>query len=450
LDRGKAEHILHGPDGGLLSVNNRTQPFVQKYNPESDRFESTSVRLFHQNRFTKCLVIERNGTVWAGYADGLQRFQDGTWTSLTTRDGLASDEILRLFVDRHDGLWATTAGEILHQFRAGRFHRVKFTHDDQDPHVVSMADDREGNLWLGTENGLFCLQPRRLKTISTRDGLPEANVRLLHVDRNDVVWTATGLILTSISNQQVRSYQPTNINPNNQIGSFYMDRDDTLWIGINKEGIYRLDPDRMKRFLPIDELAFSCFAQDKQGLLWVGTSAGLGRFDSRRKTFELMSGAGHPALAQTRMLHFDRDDQLWVGTYGQGLTRCRDGQILATYTMKDGLPDNRVFSAHETSDGALWIGTENGLCRHKNGSFFAYGPGHGLPEAVINRITEDDAGFLWISGMHGIHRASRQELDAIAEGRAPDVHWVSFGEADGMDSSETNGEHQPSGPQGDC
>ena len=93
----------------------------------------------------------------------------------------------------------------------------------------------------------------------------------------------------------------------------------------------------------------------------------------------------------------------------------------------------------------MWIGTAAGLNRYENGGVFAFTRKHGLFDDLVNHIVEDDEGMFWISCNRGIYRVNRKELNEVAAGRQEPVGHVAYGEADGMLTSETNGEYQPAG-----
>jgi ligand-binding sensor domain-containing protein len=100
---------------------------------------------------------------------------------------------------------------------------------------------------------------------------------------------------------------------------------------------------------------------------------------------------------------------------------------------------------HEDADGALWIGTHNGVSRLKDGRFFTFRTEHGLLDNLINWLEEDDFGRLWFSCNRGIFRIALHELNAVADGRKARANTAVYGTADGMVSPEPNGEHQPAG-----
>ena len=91
-------------------------------------------------------------------------------------------------------------------------------------------------------------------------------------------------------------------------------------------------------------------AQTADGYLWLATQAGLVRFDGVR--FTVFNTANTPPLTNSNIMALlsGEDGSLWIGTYGGGLTRLKDGTF-TTFTTRDGLAHDVVFALCEDGQG---------------------------------------------------------------------------------------------------
>jgi signal transduction histidine kinase/ligand-binding sensor domain-containing protein len=107
--------------------------------------------------------------------------------------------------------------------------------------------------------------------------------------------------------------------------------------------------------------------QTHDGYLWLGTDAGLARFDGvRSRLFGLADGLKN--LQVTALLE-DRGGMLWIGTGGGGLARMAQGGGIKTYNVSDGLAGDSISSFVEAANGDIWVGTHTGLSRWHDGRF---------------------------------------------------------------------------------
>ena len=77
-----------------------------------------------------------------------------------------------------------------------------------------------------------------------------------------------------------------------------------------------------------------------------------------------------------------------------------------SFTVRDGLSDNRISSIHKDFAGFLWVGTQNGLNRYDGHDFRVYRPskGNSISNEIINDIECDDSGYVWVATMDGLNR----------------------------------------------
>ncbi|HEY3860855.1 MAG TPA: two-component regulator propeller domain-containing protein [Verrucomicrobiae bacterium] len=164
--------------------------------------------------------------------------------------------------------------------------------------------------------------------------------------------------------------------------------------------------------------ALNVILQTQDGYLWVGTTAGLVRFDGVKFT-PLELGKGQPdrvtALCQ------DSAGGLWIGTENRGLFSWKDNQLRA-FSAADGLLDTNVTSLTLDEAGRLWVGTKKGVNRRDGERFTALTTRDGLPDNSVSSVHAARSGTVWITTAGGMCRfinggISRFEFPATGQER---------------------------------
>jgi ligand-binding sensor domain-containing protein/signal transduction histidine kinase len=379
------------------------------------------------------IVRDGQGRMWVGTDGGLYGI-----TNRIVKAG-PSGRVDFLHVDRRGMLWAGTARGLM-RMDPGQPESAELLHGGDV--YESAAEDREGDLWLGTESGgLAVLRDRKFSTLTEQDGLTDDYVLALAQAPNGHVGVGTksgGLnVFREGKFQALTTAQGLS---SNVVFAVAAEANGDVWAG-TPDGLDLLHNGQMARaFTTADGLADDFVRSlyvGSQGELWIGTRHGLSRYAKGAfTTWSALDGLGSDLIGA---MVEDRDGSLWIGTLG-GLSRFRDGTF-TNLTTKDGLSSNVVTALYEDQDGTLWIGTnDGGLNRWRKGKIASIASRQ-MPNRVIG-ILEDGSGNLWISSNSGIYRANREALNHMADGgEAADV--MRFGVADGMRISECSSGGHP-------
>jgi signal transduction histidine kinase/CheY-like chemotaxis protein/ligand-binding sensor domain-containing protein len=439
--------------------------------------------------FIWALKGTEDGSLWIGTNHGLNRLKDGQFTLYTTREGLPNNVVWSLSLGRAQSLWVGTGGGLC-RIQDGKVHvyagkgspdryPVKSVYEDQhgtlwigtDEHglerieggnisayttkqglsndtVQAIMEDGEGSLWLGTfGGGLVRLKDTSFITYGNKQGLSKQGINAVYESHDGSIWMGTsGGGLNQLKDGKVTHYTTKQGLPSDEVWSVLESSDGSIWVGTKGDGLARIQRGRITTYRTENGLSndsIRALLEDQQGDLWIGTrSGGLNRF--RDGKFTLYSTRNGLPSDVVRALYQDPTGTLWIGTEG-GLVAMGGGNFRA-YTTKDGLANNEACSIYRDREGTFWIGScSGGLSRFKDGKFTAYTTRQGLFDDAAFQILEDDQGNLWMSCNKGVYRASKNELNEFAEGIIKQIHCVSYGVSDGMDSRECNGGFQPAG-----
>ena len=196
--------------------------------------------------------------------------------------------------------------------------------------------------------------------------------------------------------------------PAGSVGSLTEDTSGNLWIANRDLGLFRLSPHNELQRIP-----------------W----AAFGRKD--------------PAVV---LAPDPLQGGLWLGFSQGGVAWFRDGQVHSSYSAADGLGEGRVNDLRFDDGGALWIATEGGLSRLKNGRIATLTSKNGLPCDAVQWTMEDAAQSVWLMMPCGLVRVARSELDAwaiAADKTARTIRATVFDSSDGLRTLAVVGDYTP-------
>jgi serine phosphatase RsbU (regulator of sigma subunit)/streptogramin lyase len=300
--------------------------------------------------------------------------------------------------------------------------------------VLSIAEDKNGNLWFGTQGGgVSKYDGKSFTTFTTAQGLANNSVRSIAEDKNGNLWFGTDGGVSKYDGKSFTTFTTAQGLANNSVFSIAEDKNGNLWFGTYGGGVSKYDGKSFTTFTTAQGLANNIvrsIAEDKNGNLWFGTyGGGVSKYDG--KSFTTFTTAQGLANNSVFSIAEDKNGNLWFGTYGGGVSKY-DGKSFTTFTTAQGLANNSVLSIAEDKNGNLWFGTAEGLSvglseklakkndkvkeiGGKNTELFTnYTKNDGLPDNFIAAVREDKQGNIVFGTNFGLFVISQEEAKRIA------------------------------------
>ncbi len=324
---------------------------------------------------------DAHGALWMGFnAGGATYWQGNIVRDFGAAEGLtlsplpnAKPNFWAVFVDQEHRVWVGTRGDGLFRFRDNRFEPAPGT-DVLDKHVLAIHQDKVGRLWVGTEGGLGCFNGQRWQVFTTNDGLSANTIRAIADDAEGNIWIGTvGGGLNCLRDGRFTHIRRTDGLPSDNVTALVADAEGVLWIG-TANGLVRLKGTNMTTFTTRHGLAansVSYLLEDDRGCLWIGSNAGLVRAAKKTlndfalgltnfvpmriynradglPTSECTAGS-QPAACQTP------DGRLWFPTI-RGLVWVNPETLVPNTNPPPVLIESVLIDGQEQLTNELWVG----------------------------------------------------------------------------------------------
>ncbi len=399
---------------------------VFEYHPAGNTYTSRGAASVRGDNVL-CLLSNEDGSIWMGTDGGgiitLDDAKEGRFTPLVNEGSSAklnSRSISALYQDRQGNKWVGTLRGGLNCIRTGKRIFASLNHDPANSNslagcfVSAFAQDDEGRLWIGTDGSGISIWDRRLNRFNNftheNSTLSSNLITCIRKTADGNIWVATygnGIDLYDKKTGRFINYPCLNrvawTNDFN-VWTLYEDKEHTLWAGTVTGSLFRLNR-QANRFEVFDTKLGDILSltEDRQGNLWGGNFESLIKIDRVNKRHEYFA-AENPV----RIIHEDRNGQLWVGTEGSGLLLFdKAAGRFRAFTEEDGLANNSVLNMLEDHSGHLWLSTFNGLSRmnlesHQFKNFFQ-SDGLQSNQFIYNAAYTTSNGQFFFGGLKGMN-----------------------------------------------
>lgn len=312
---------------------------------------------------------------------------DFSFVHYNSKNGLSSNNIKAIIKDSYGYVWIAT-DDGLSKFDGSRF--VVYNHEDEDSsslptgNIVSLYEDKDANFWVGTIHGLFRYDRLKDRFENFSDISGKVVIRCIFQDKQNILWLGTfdGLVSYDHASGKYEKYVADTSSAgslaSNFITAVFEDSQQRLWVGTNV-GLYELERPG-KKFLKYTNVAgdasivvsIKSVMEDSMGRVWVATADdGLSMLQKDGKSFQYFkhSVTDAASLSSDRLnTVISSDGYLWIGTE-EGLNKLD----LHTLTLKRfaenersrfNLKNKNIKCVYIDNQGICWIGTLNGLYKY--------------------------------------------------------------------------------------
>jgi signal transduction histidine kinase/ligand-binding sensor domain-containing protein len=319
----------------------------------------------------------------------------------------------KLLRDRDGGLWIGTNQRGLIHVHNGRTDVFTAESGLSGNIIAGLFEDREGDIWVSTAGGLDRFRELPVTTVSTKQGLSSDNVHSVIATTDGSTWIATRDGLTRWQEGHTTTFRKADGLPDDAVESMYQDHGGRIWV-FTDHGLAWLNNGR---FVSVDggpSTEVYSITGDNAGNLWLSGNKGLSHLREGR-LIETLPWTAFGRNQQAKVIVFDQDrGGLWLGFWQDKVVEYfKDGQVRLSYPAANGMTKGPVAHLRLDRDGAVWAATENGgVSRIKDGRITTLTTSNGLPCDKIHWTTEEGDGSLWLYTACGLLRISQSQVDA--------------------------------------
>ncbi len=445
--------IVNG--GNLYSYNNDEFSNLSKEIPGLDKIKIYSIEIDKNNLIwfgTNKGLVQYNGlrvnilnnpqdeinyivkddfdNIWLGtWSNGVYKYDGKSFSHFNTTNGLSSNNIMSINIDRESNIWIGTDGRGVLKYSHSSF----ITYVDEkrfgDQSIWGIEEDINDNILLGSYGGgMTVMNKTGKKSYTKKDGLISNLVLSLLTATNGDIWIGTEDGISRFDGNKFENI--SKINNTDDIDNIYKiieDSNNNIWFTKWGLGVIKYDG---KDFMiynknnGLNSNYVNTVVEDSAGIIWFGTEEGLSTLEDG----ELVNYPSDQFDLRTVILSLvvDKNGDLWFGTSGEGIyklnnTNGKNKFIIDSFTSDNGLSDDEILSLIFDNDGNLWCGTNRGINKividryNESGEkkIVSYKNEEGFSgiECNHNSAYKDSEGNLWFGTIKGVIEFDPRNVD---------------------------------------
>jgi signal transduction histidine kinase/ligand-binding sensor domain-containing protein len=373
------------------------------------------------------VAVGPSGSVWAaldgiGPKLGVRHYSGGKWESYVV-PGFNGEKVRShtLFTDSKTSLWVGTESEGIYHIYDGIADRYGIANGLSGISVSSIYEDREGNIWVATESGVDMFRDTPVVSFTSNEGLSGTDI-------DSIVALNNGTVL--VGNQQavdiLRAGNKSEVTtlsglPGEDVMAMLEDRAGRIWMGVDDRLVTyqnnRFSEVRKLNGSPLGHIGLTMsLTEDADASIW----ALIVKPDSGRHLLRIKDQSVQEdiplddSIRRPIYLAADRQANIWIASMTEKLARYRNGQV-EVISLWEGEGLFQTYSLFVDSEDAVWVSTNKGLYRWKDGSLNLLDSRNGLPCSSVYAAIEDNYGSLWLYAQCGLLKIPATDLTTWRE-----------------------------------
>lgn len=343
------------------------------------------------------------------------KLNNGRYETTRIASKLNFSKSQKVFEDSNGNLWVSCLESGLFKLSFTKTGEIKqivnFGENNglQSNAIKTVFEDREGNIWIGKYGGGLSRLIASANSFQTFDEQKYNNNIHSICITNKYKWigTDTELLQVEIStNKVIRTYDVNGKLPNEKITSLADLKNQELWIGTEKSGLYRLNyrtgriRNQFLRLGNLEKVINSILVDDDD--VWIATQKGLCQYHTQNnsKKWFTMREEGLPHNSVNHLIR-DLDGRIWIGTLSNSISYIEENK-LTNISLSNGNTLLNITSIVQDSEESIWVGTQgNGVYSLKNDTIFNINHQQGLLSDYCYSLNVD-SNRVWVTHRGGI------------------------------------------------
>jgi len=329
----------------------------------------------------RAIAQDQKGYLWLGTLNGLSRYDGYSFKNFSVEDGLPSRTINVLFQGTAH-FWIGTSGSLCRVVNNG-LESIPLPQGYESSKILALAEDDLGRIWIGLNgDGILIFDGESFTSLNESKGLPNGYIRNLKMtsDGDMLIGSRRGLIRWRAGS--LIPFQDSILN-STSVSDILMTKSGSLVVSTFGDGVLLLT--RGKVYTLNFDTGFPTnhvrsLVQTREGYIWLGSKFGLYELNLQNLDYRAAKGLDYDNI---KSLGTDNEQNLWIGTDGQGLFQ-KAGSAFVLFGTQDGMHSDLMTSISGIGEGKLLFGSyDNGLEIYNGRNFYPYEFNSELPSRTI-------------------------------------------------------------------